>query len=76
LDVLNWLGVPIKEAGEDDEWFGVLLATEVPLADSTNDILWYGTFSLFRISFKISCLKKEEHIISTIYFFLQYLAAQ
>jgi hypothetical protein len=76
LDVLNRLGVPIKEAGDDDDWCGVPLAPEVPLADSTNDIFWYGTFSLFRMSFKISCLKKKEHMISTNYFFLQYFTTQ
>jgi hypothetical protein len=40
LDVLNRLGVPIKQVGEDDDWFGVPLTPDMPLADSTNDILW------------------------------------
>jgi hypothetical protein len=55
LEVLNHLGDAIKEAGEDVDWFGVPLVPAVPLVDSTNDIRWYGTFSLFRMSFKISC---------------------
>jgi hypothetical protein len=62
LDVFNRLGVPIKEAGGDVGWFGVPLVPEVLLVDSTNDILWYGTFSLFRMSFKISCLKSKRNI--------------
>jgi hypothetical protein len=57
-DVFNQLGVPVKEAGEDVDWFGMPFVPDVLLVDSTKDILWYGTFSLFWLSFKISCLKK------------------
>jgi hypothetical protein len=76
LDVLNRLGVPLKETGEGNDWFGVPLEPEVPLVDSTNGILWYGTFSLFRMSFRISCLQKqEEHLISIKSFQLEYFKA-
>jgi hypothetical protein len=58
-DVFNQLGVPVNETGEDVDWFGMPVVAEVLLVDSTNHILWYGTFSLFWVSFKISCLKKS-----------------
>jgi hypothetical protein len=62
LDVFNGLGVPIKE-GVDVVWFGVPLVPDVLLVDSTNGILWYGSFSLFWASFKNSCLKKSKRNI-------------
>lgn len=73
LGVPNRLGVPVKEAGEDIDWFGMPRVPEVLLVDSTNDILWYGAFSLFRMSFKISCLKKqEEHHIWIVHNLFKY----